>query len=95
MKIAFPTTTIAEERQEQYKDADFLTGVILSIVDIRLLQTTTLLYHWTMCLGKLLRATASPLNDDHWNDLIGYANRALLVIATVASSDDSKGLGKE
>lgn len=77
MTLIFPVNNIVEERQAVYGDAWFDAGIVMGVIPHRisnlLVVAPWMLHNWVLILSKLLRATVSPYNKDHWLDIMGYA----------------------
>lgn len=68
---------LVDERDAKYGKAWLVTGRLMSIINTKLLMGRGLFFAWVMILNKLVRATATPDDPDHWKDIAGYA---LLVV---------------
>lgn len=72
---------LIDERQEEYGDAWYDAGIVLGNIrgrfDNLLREAPWMAHNWVMILSKLMRATVSPYNKDHWADIIGYAQLIL------------------
>ncbi len=78
---------LIHSRDSKYQGAWWKTGVWIQ-QNIRGIQTTGYRsYNLIMIQNKMQRALASPLNPDHYNDIMGYAYLALESFAQMPSNE--------
>lgn len=72
-----PIDTLLKDRDEEYGNAWKVSGNITSALraefDDLLRKAPQYAYAWMMILNKLIRATMTPYDIDHWIDIQGYA----------------------
>jgi hypothetical protein len=68
---------ILDERGKQYGDAWKITGAIVAHLarnyDMTVIMSSLYFFNWLIIMNKLVRAMATPGNEDHWLDIAGYA----------------------
>jgi hypothetical protein len=88
--MAFDPRQLIDNRQATHGDAWRMFGVVFNAFDTDLVATTfrrypSMVFSWLMILNKLVRALYSPMEADHWKDIIGYAT---LWLDTLEKHDD-------
>ena len=82
---------IIDERNEAYGDAWMHHGIVTKFLAPQVMELLTRFpqyyFAWTMILNKLIRALTTPLNEDHWVDIIGYAELVLRDIRKRSTND--------
>jgi hypothetical protein len=75
------------QRDRDYDDTHVFINQVLKLAGDRLekIRDVHMLYYWVMILAKLGRALASPTKEDHWRDVIGYAQLAIGVLHDLPS----------
>lgn len=72
-----PIKSLLKDRDDLYGDAWKVGGLILGTLMPQLANLIRVApeyaYAWIMILNKLVRATKSPHEMDHWKDIEGYA----------------------
>jgi len=72
---------IIDERNDVYGEAWSLHGIMLSACSSRLMDLLITqpkyFFAWNLIFNKLIRALATPLDEDHWIDIQGYAELVL------------------
>jgi hypothetical protein len=87
------TQELLNERDQQYGDTWLLAGQVMGVLRkpyYHLLETSPAVSHnWVLMLSKLIRILFSPNNEDHYEDLIGYATLCLNYIRKENGNDIS------
>jgi hypothetical protein len=80
--------TLLARRGEEYGMAWKITGEMAKHVNLHEVTAAGYLYPWITMLCKLVRATVSPRNPDHWRDIAGYATLVLNDLAEGGTGAD-------
>jgi len=94
--VTTQTENLLNNREKTYGKSWYITGIILGVLkigDTVLAQACPeYLFSWILILNKLIRALTSPFDEDHWDDIIGYAT---LVRNDMSSNDCSCLKGRD